>query len=348
VEHRIRCKDGSYKWISSRGRVVSRNADGKALRMIGTTTDITVMRALSEKLQQSIALLTNLTNEVPGLVFQQRLLPSGESFLSYASAGIADIYALEPQRGAVDEGLVHGIIFPEDLAAYRASLAASAASLTPWHLEYRVDLPGQGLRWRQGHARPQRLPDGSTIWHGFITDVTERKRIEAELQGFATIDFLTQVWNRRHFMIEIEAERFRIQHTRGPSAAVLMFDLDHFKAINDTWGHAVGDLALKHFATALRAELRKNDIAGRVGGEEFAAVLRNADTVQATAFARRVQQRLNDEPMIEGDSRIPLTVSIGIAALNSTDPSVDASLSFSDKALYRAKQKGRNRIECHE
>lgn len=347
VEHRIRCKDGSYKWISSRGKVVSRDMKGKALRMIGTTTDITAMRALSEKLQQTVDLITSLTNEVPGLVFQYRLLPNGASFFSYASAGIRDIYEVTPEQVAASASPIYEIIHPDDLPDYRASLDASAASLTPWHLEYRVKLPRQGLRWRQGDARPQRLEDGSTLWHGFITDVTEHKRIETELQEFATIDFLTQLPNRRHFMAGIAEELACIQRANGPPAAVLMFDLDHFKAINDNWGHAIGDLALKHFATILRDELRKSDIVGRVGGEEFAVVLCGADVAEATAFAKRVQQRIAETPLVESDQRISLTVSIGIAIMNATDASADSSLCRSDMALYRAKESGRNRIECH-
>jgi len=347
VEHRIRCKDGSYKWISSRGKVVSRDTAGRPLRMIGTTTDITAMRAMSERLQESVDLITSLTNEVPGLVFQYRLLPNGESFFSYASAGIEDIYEIMPQQVATSAAVINTIVHPDDLAAYRASLEHSAACLTPWHLEYRVELPRQGLRWRQGDAQPRRLEDGSTLWHGFITDVTERKRIESELKEFATIDFMTQLPNRRHFMVQLEAELARIRHAKEGIAAILMCDLDHFKLVNDTWGHALGDRALRHFASILQAELGKQGIAGRVGGEEFAVVLPGVGLSDARAFAERVQQRIVEAPLMESDWRIALTVSIGITVMNAADAATNASLSRSDAALYRAKERGRNRIECH-
>lgn len=346
VEHRLRCKDGGYKWVCSRGKVVSHDEQGRALRMIGTTTDISALHAMSEQLRQTADLITNLTNEVPGLVFQYRRLQDGTAFFSYVSAGVQDIYELTPGQLADNASMLDSLIHPDDHAAYQASLDVSAACLTPWHLEYRVQLPTQGLRWRQGDARPQRLADGSTLWHGFITDVTARKRIEAELQEFAATDFLTQLPNRRYFMSKIEAELARIQRYSGKSAAVLMCDLDHFKAINDRWGHAVGDLTLKHFAAILQNQLRKTDFAGRVGGEEFAVVLNSVDAADALLFARRLQQRIADTPLLDGIQRIPLSISIGIAIMQSTDTSVDAALSRSDSALYRAKEGGRNRIEC--
>ncbi len=346
VEHRIRCKDGTYKWVSSRGKVVSRDSEGRPLRMIGTTTDITAMRAMSERLQQTVDLVTHLTNEVPGLVFQYRLLPNGESFFSYASAGIRDIYELEPLQVATSAAAVDALIHPDDLAAYRASLEASATHLQPWHLEYRVQLPRLGLRWRQGDAQPQRLGDGSTLWHGFITDVTQRKHMDTELKELATTDFLTQLPNRRHFMEQMDAELARIKSDRSQSAAVLMCDLDHFKSINDTQGHAVGDMALKHFSGILRSHLRKADVAGRVGGEEFALLLRGTDFTEAMMFAQRLRQQLAQTPLQLADQCIVMTVSVGVAIMTASDVSPDYSLSCSDMALYQAKARGRNRIEC--
>lgn len=345
ANHRIRCKDGSYKWISSRGKVVSRDADGRALRMIGTTTDISNIRKISEKLQETVDLVTSLTNEVPGLVFQTQLAPDGTMFFSYASAGISDIYELMPDQVARSDALIHDLIHPDDRQAYRTSLTISAASLSPWNLEYRVNLPRQGLRWRQGAAHPRRLLNGSVLWHGFITDVTERKHIEAELQEFATVDYLTQLPNRRHFMIQIKDELRRIHQGEVCEAAVLMCDLDYFKSINDSWGHAIGDNALKHFAAILREEVEDWDAVGRIGGEEFVAILREADLESAMVRAKRIQARVARTPLRERDREIWLTVSIGITVMNDADLNADIALSRSDMALYRAKSNGRNRIE---
>ncbi len=346
VEHRIRCKDGRYKWICSRGKVTSRDSAGRALRMVGTSTDITSIREMAEQLRETVDLITNLTDQVPGLVFQCSRGPDGRMAFPYVSAGISDIYELAPEAVARDATCIEALIHPDDLAAYRASFDESAASLASWHLEYRVCLPAQGLRWRLGDAKPQRLSEGATVWHGFITDITERKRIESELQELATTDGLTRLANRRHFMGCLEAHFAYLRRTNGLPAAILMFDLDHFKAINDRWGHAVGDEALRHFADILRMELRSVDMAGRLGGEEFAVLLTLADLDDARVVGQRIQRRLATQSLSCGQETIPLSVSIGVTQMRMDDVAAEAALSRSDQALYRAKKKGRNRIEC--
>ncbi|TMS57272.1 diguanylate cyclase [Imbroritus primus] len=347
VEHRLRCKDGSYIWVSSRGKVVSRTPDGKPLRMVGTTQDITAMRTISERLRQSAKLLSDLSSEVPGLMFQRQQRADGTAHYSYVSAGIADMYELDPEEdNTIAPEAIHARIHPDDLQTYLTSFETSATQQKPWQLEYRVMLPRQGLRWRYGHARPQRLEDGTTVWHGLITDATERKRIETQWQALATTDSLTQLPNRHAFMTSLAAELARLQRDSTRMAAVLMLDLDYFKSINDRWGHATGDAALRHFASLLRRQLRQADVAGRMGGEEFAVILHGADTAAAAAFARRLQESLETTPLQpEGQGPIALTVSIGIAAMYASDGTPELALSRSDQALYRAKAAGRNCIE---
>jgi diguanylate cyclase (GGDEF)-like protein len=124
-----------------------------------------------------------------------------------------------------------------------------------------------------------------------------------------------------------------------------VLDLDHFKQINDTHGHAAGDAVLRHFAALLRGELRKVDTAGRMGGEEFAIILPGADSAAARAFGERLRQRVAETPVMHGGLAIQVTVSIGIAAMTPRDATADAVLVRADRALYRAKEGGRNRSE---
>lgn len=345
VEHRLRCKNGRYKWVLSRGKVVERDADGKPLRMTGITTDISDTVALSEELRRSAELLTHLTDEVPGLVYQYHQWPDGRCAFTYASAGIVAIYGTNPPLAAIDASFAEAVIHPDDIDIYRGSLAVSAATLERWHLEFRVVLPGDGLRWREAEARPRRLEDGSTVWHGFVADITAHKELEQRLHDAAATDFLTGLPNRRHIMARMEQELARVQRDPLALSAVLMFDLDLFKDINDHYGHAMGDEVLKHFSQVLLHELRKVDSVGRIGGEEFAILLSGADLQDAAGFAERVRARLQAAPLPFGDASLPVTVSIGVAAMLADDKNVNASLSRADVALYRAKQFGRNRVE---
>jgi diguanylate cyclase (GGDEF)-like protein len=132
------------------------------------------------------------------------------------------------------------------------------------------------------------------------------------------------------------------QLDRGQNLAVLMFDIDHFKAVNDRYGHAGGDLALQHLVATLRLEARQVGLLGRLGGEEFAVVIPNISPPAASAVAERLRRRVADKPLVWGDGLIELTVSIGLATQRKSDRSIDQIIVRADAALYRAKASGRN------
>ncbi|MDD1509564.1 sensor domain-containing diguanylate cyclase [Pseudomonas sp. CNPSo 3701] len=345
VEHRLRCRDGSYKWVCSRGKVVSRDASGNPVRMLGITTDISTLRSLSERLQQNVELITQLTDQVPGVVFQFCSQVDGSGHFTYLSAGVRDLFEVTQEQMLQNPTLLDSCLHPDDLEIFNQSRAQALREVCIWHIEYRVQLPVQGLRWHLGEARPQRRADGSVVWHGMVTDITERKRFERELHEFASMDALTQLANRRVFMNYLETEQARIQRRDISTSSLLMCDLDHFKLINDRWGHGIGDRALRHFSDILRAQLRTSDLAGRIGGEEFAVLLSGADSFPARDFACRVQHAMTCQPLRVDGEEIHLTLSIGLTQLSPQDATPDNALGRADKALYRAKQNGRNRVE---
>jgi diguanylate cyclase (GGDEF)-like protein/PAS domain S-box-containing protein len=177
-------------------------------------------------------------------------------------------------------------------------------------------------------------------------DITKQKAMEAELTRLATTDPLTGLANRRHFMKQMELELARI-HRFSEAAALLMLDLDHFKHINDNHGHAWGDAVLRAFSKSLLQHLRKTDLAGRLGGEEFAILLPGTDLEAARVFAEELRQRISGMSLETGTLALKVTVSIGITRLERDDILSDAALARADAALYRAKQAGRDRVEVH-
>jgi PAS domain S-box-containing protein len=142
--------------------------------------DITAHKQAEEELEQSHSLLTNLARLVPSAIYQYRLYPDGRSAFPYSSPGINDIYEVTPEEVREDGTPVFGRLHPEDSARVNNAIMESARTLQVFYSEFRVILPRQGLRWRWSQAHPERTEDGGTLWHGIISDITERKHAEAE------------------------------------------------------------------------------------------------------------------------------------------------------------------------
>jgi len=129
------------------------------------------------------ALLLNLAKQVPGVIYTFQLFPDGRSRFPYASEALWDVYEVRPEAVKEDAAEVYGRVHPLDLPAVSEAIKVSAEALIPWRQQYRVVLPTRGLRWLSGVARPERLADGSVLWHGFITDVTEQRKALEELEA---------------------------------------------------------------------------------------------------------------------------------------------------------------------
>ena len=179
---RIRRPDGEVRHVEARA-IVLPAADGSWRRMIGANRDVTAERRAEERRDELLARLQKIASQVPGVVYQFCLHPDGSASLPYASGGLRDLFQAEPPSVRADAAPIFERIHPADLMGLNASIAKSAATLGIWRHEFRVRAaPGQPERWLLGNSAPQREPDGSILWHGFITDVTERKRAERNLR----------------------------------------------------------------------------------------------------------------------------------------------------------------------
>ncbi|MDX2027647.1 MAG: diguanylate cyclase [Alphaproteobacteria bacterium] len=176
-----------------------------------------------------------------------------------------------------------------------------------------------------------------------LSDISQRKEMEAQLLHHATTDELTGISNRRHFMEEGERELARARRFDRP-LSIMMIDLDYFKKVNDRYGHAVGDAALQAAVKRSLESLRQLDIMGRLGGEEFAVIMPETSLEEGQIAAERLRQHIGARPLIALREAIPCTVSIGVAELTERDHSIDDMLNRADRVLYHAKEGGRDRV----
>jgi diguanylate cyclase (GGDEF)-like protein len=174
----------------------------------------------------------------------------------------------------------------------------------------------------------------------------ENETIRQDLLTSANTDSLTGLYNRRHFMEQAHLALARARRTHRPMTLAIA-DLDHFKSVNDTLGHAAGDLVLKAVAQRIRQTLRETDIYCRYGGEEFAFVFPDTALPEAGLLANRLRESIAADAIPVGDGQtVPISLSLGLIEVN--ELALDLALNQADQAMYRAKVAGRNRIEFAE
>jgi diguanylate cyclase (GGDEF)-like protein/PAS domain S-box-containing protein len=302
--------------------------------------DITERKRVHEALAARDLLLKKLSAHVPGGIYQFKMEFDGRFSVIYASDGIREIYEFEPDVLLLNAEAIFTRIHPQDTTRVRASIRASADTLSPWREEYRVLLPLRGLRWVRGEATPEELPGGGVLWHGYVSDISDLKRVEEELRALSITDSLTGIHNRRYFQERLTTEMARVERGGG-ELSVIMLDIDHFKRINDQHGHAVGDRVLQIVCERIGHRLRRTDVFCRLGGEEFMVLCPEINGEHALVLALQLWQGLRSSP-IEGVGTV--TASFGIASWR-VGEGADALLLRADSGVYAAKLAGRDRVE---
>lgn len=312
------------------------------------------------QLNASTELLQQVTSHVPGMVYQYRLHTDGRSCLPYASLGIRDVFHVTPEEVQEDASKAFDKIHPDDYPATIASIQASAQNLALWHHEFRVRFDDGKECWLLGHALPQREHDGSTLWHGFITDITERKNTERQIYNLAFFDSLTQLPNRR-LLNDRLSQTMAASRRSGRYGALIFLDLDNFKPLNDAHGHSVGDLLLIEVAHRIRACVRETDTVSRFGGDEFVVMLHELDenksesAAQAGVVAEKIRAKLAEPYLlkVQQEGKAPTTVehhctsSLGVVLFINHEASQEDILKWADLAMYQAKEDGRNLIRFY-
>ena len=218
-----------------------------------------------------------------------------------------------------------------------------------FQIEYPCHSPKE-MRWYLARISPLRLTTRSkkTVIKGAVVshaNITDRKLIEIDYARLAATDPLTSLPNRRFFdeLCQLDLNRFL---RFGGVSSLLMIDLDHFKSINDTHGHAAGDEVLRRVSELGKSVIRTGDLLARWGGEEFVCLLPGTDEAGATIIAEKLRSAVEVSEIVVAGKTIQVTASVGVSTFDKEDQNVDRVLLRADKALYRAKREGRNRVSC--
>lgn len=335
LQFQVQGKRGSRRWLESHSAPL-RDGAGRIMYLLAIARDITRKRHAEERLALALrgADLALTDWQIPGDV-----LVLGE--------GWTTLLGYRQDELPVHERDFVGLMRPEDLPMADSALIRHLKDETPF-FEVEIRMRHKDGRWVWVLARGmavERSADGRAVRvAGTAMDISGRKAMERELTLLATTDPLTGVANRRRFIEQMEEELARIKRF-GEPAAFLMVDIDHFKRINDTYGHAIGDAVLKHLAEQSRHHQRSIDLFARLGGEEFGILLPGADAAGAWQLADSFRRHVVDTPLDTSKGTIAFTVSIGGAVFDPGDTAADSILARADEALYRAKQAGRNRVE---
>lgn len=281
----------------------------------------------------------NFTAQVPLGLYIFRLTALDEKRFDYCNNLFLAFNGVESLGEVLDFKHLH----PDDRDGFIEQQHQAWLKKSAFVWEGRFILDGETRWMRVEDGTPRQTQAGDWVWNGFQQDITERKQLEQKLKDLATIDDMTGLWNRRYFMHAGELEFERAQRY-DEVFSVLMIDADRFKGVNDQYGHAGGDAVLINLARVMQARVRKVDVVGRLGGEEFAVLLPKTPAYEAGLLAERIREAIAQTPTAYDHQIIPLTVSIGVASYQAGDTHLDQAILRADKALYQAKSEGRNRV----
>ncbi|MCI0506594.1 MAG: diguanylate cyclase [Gammaproteobacteria bacterium] len=338
---------GYAKVVNFKGNTMAESGDGKNPNIVIFNQDI----RLEDEIVGNLTLGLSTENILQRLESQKFALIKREAFVIFLIA-LGEFLALsfiiirpvsimsESLNDSVDEsGRIIGkvpVISEDEFGKLAQQFNMLSAQLNDANLrlQSKIDL-----------ADKQLIKNNRQL----VQQSEELQRINEEFRKMSVTDSLTGLHNRRHFE-ELMKTELEMSLRHGDVSSVLVIDIDHFKKINDRYGHPGGDAVLKQIAGKLKANLRKTDILCRVGGEEFVALCKRADRTAALAIGEKMRRDIESTAMRFGDEKINVTISVGIATTNELNVSQGAEELYrqADAAVYHSKDQGRNRITHYD
>ncbi|MGD9823058.1 EAL domain-containing protein [Desulfobacter sp.] len=342
MEFRVIRPDGTERLVYQQA-ASAKGSDGNVVKISGTIHDITERKELSNRLDK-------LSRHIPGFIFQYKRDRNKTGCMPYVSRGVQQTCGVSADVIQDDFRALSDLVYEEDLQKVRDSIDASAISLRTWKSQFRIRHPEKKEVWLEGHATPEQMMDGGTLWYGYVWDITERRQAENRIRRLALYDALTGLANRRMLMDRL-AHAVALSGRKKDYGAVLMLDLDNFKSLNDTKGHDTGDALLVDVGRRLGSCVRETDTVARLGGDEFVVLLEclgSDETLghdKAMAVAEKIRSELNRPYILGDDQHVHHTsASVGVALFHGRDRDESEVLKHADVAMYEAKDLGRNRI----
>ncbi len=265
----------------------------------------------------------------------------GRAISTCHGMGCFSITGYDPEDYESDPYLWHKMVYPDDMLIVDSSVEEMLAGNEVLPVEHRIIRSDGKVVWIRSTMVPHHDEKGLLMrYDGLIEDITERKLAEEELKRLATTDKLTGAYNRTKFQEIIDREIERVKRHNQP-LSMIIFDIDHFKAVNDSYGHSVGDYVLKTIADIVRENIRKIDYFVRWGGEEFMIISSETNLDDAYALAERIREIIENYTFEEAGK---ITVSFGVTEFKENDTE-NSLVKRADDAMYSAKRKGRNLVE---
>ena len=292
--------------------------------------------------KQAQKLLQTLASNIPGIIYTLVQHFEDNATFEYISFGCLDLLELIPEKVLENPLLFFSQIHTDDRAGCYETAKQSAQTLKPFSYEWRLVTPSGKLKWVQANARPEPQENGDIVWHGILLDVSDRKHAQELIVHNALHEPLTDLPNRILLIERLELAINRARRVENYRYAVLFFDLDRFKVINDSLGHLAGDQVLQMTAHKLKTNLRDIDLVARLGGDEFVILLEDiADLEKVIQTTERILMDFQT-PLKINESEVVISTSIGVVIGAKNYYQASDLLRDADIAMYRAKAQGRN------